>query len=162
MHWNEKIDLLKKYYPAQEFSVPHIDRKGILRQIETQFISRPEEYYYSNDFNGTFCNWWENSQSTLDLTIESNPYQFLNAVIDPNKPFWIACEFTGWIPIYKAKVKAILDLIAIGQTWTGTFHIIQLKCEYMISLRLEEAGTRIKVTGSKKIEDKIKQATTPR
>lgn len=167
MNWNEKIDLLKKHYPAEEFSVPHVDRKRILRQIETQFINRPWDYYELNKIRESYSNWWENIKATLDLTIEtnyhtSNYYTFLNVLIDPTKHFWIACESPGEILIYKSKLKAATNLIAIGQTWVDTFHIIELKYEYLVSLRIEKNTTRIKASANQKFEERIKLATTPR
>jgi hypothetical protein len=113
-----------------------------------------------NNYTPRYSHWWDNIASALDITIESDPYSFLKSVIDPSNSFWIACEFNGGVMIYKSKLKAALDLIAIGYSCTDTYHIIQLKYEYMISMRRVETGTRIKVAGSKEIEDKVKRATT--
>lgn len=162
MNWEEKIDLLKKKYPAGTFSVPHVDRKEILWNIETKFISRPEDYYHSNDFNARFCNWWAHIKSPLDLAVDFDYQALLHFILDPDEFFWIACEFPGSILIYKAKLGAILYLIANGQTWSNTFHIVHPKYEYLVSLRLEEARTRIRTAGSKAFEEKLKRAITPR
>jgi hypothetical protein len=143
MYWNETIDLLKKHYPAQAFSVPaaHLARKRILRQIETQFIRRPSHYYDLNNFTPRFSHWWHNVKATSDFTIESNLYVFLESVIDPDQSFWVVCEFSGETRIYKAKLKPILSLIALSYSWTRTFHIVQLKYDYMLSLRYDEVRT---------------------
>ena len=69
MQWNEKINLLKKKYTQDDFSVPNVNRKAILRKIETKFVKRDDEYYHPNNLNERFSNWWEYLDSSeVELT----------------------------------------------------------------------------------------------
>lgn len=145
MHWNEKIDLIKKRYSDNDFSVPHLDRKGILRKIETKFISRAADYYDLNNSNVRFSNWWENISSTNEKSLEIKLLlDELNKSIDKNDRFWIAGEFSQGVMIYKVNKDAAIELISIGKTWTDTFHLVHLKFEYMISIQFESELIKIR------------------
>jgi len=147
MHWNEKVDLIKKKYSDTEFFVPHVARKKILRSIESRFIQRPPDYYDLNNSNERFCNWWANIKSTHEYSVplESDPILQISRLINPDETVWFAGEISGTIMIYRAKKNAILDLIASGSSWTETFHVIQLKYTYLTSFRIEDSRISIKV-----------------
>ena len=153
MHWNEKIDLIKKKFSENDFSVPHVNRKKILRKIENKFISRPDDYYTLNNSQARFCNWWNHIKSPIEMNTDSDLHSFLKSTINSNEQFWIACEFTVGVLIYKARLNAILNLISIGQTWTQTFHIIQLKYDFIVSFRIKEAEIEIKASGNIELEE---------
>ena len=160
MHWNEKIDLLKQKFSDEDFSVPHVDRKSILRKIESQFISRSEDYYDINNFNPRFCHWWDHIESPIETTIDLDFQSFLKSAIDSEDQIWIACEFSNRIMIYKARLDAILALISIGQTWTQIFHVIQLKYHFLLSFKIDGIEIKIKASGDREFEEKLKRATT--
>ncbi|NOQ71385.1 MAG: hypothetical protein GQ574_05265 [Crocinitomix sp.] len=146
MLWNEKIDLIKNNFSNTEFSTPTVKRKAILKKIETHFIRRPKAYYCLNNFNRPFNNWWEHLKSS-ETIISGNDFKtYLESSLEPESLYWIACEFSDQILVYKSKLEPILDLIASGQTWTKTFHIIELKYVQMISLKVEKENLRIKHT----------------
>ncbi|MGB3849681.1 MAG: hypothetical protein WA958_06900 [Tunicatimonas sp.] len=160
MHWNEKIDLLKKEFSDEDFSVPHVDRKRILRKIESQFISRPEYYYDLNNSNPGFSHWWDHIKYPVEMTINLNWQSFLTSAIDLEDQSWIACEFPDRIMIYKARLNAILYLISTGQTWTQNFHVIQLKYQFLLSVRIDKVEFKIKASGDEEFEERLKRATT--
>ena len=160
MHWNEKIDLLKKEFSDEDFSVPHVDRKSILRKIESRFISRPEDYYDLNNSAPRFSNWWDHIKYPLEMTINLDLPSFLKSSIGSEEHFWVACEFEDRISIYKARLNAILDLISIGQTWTQIFHVIQLKYHFLLSFRMDQVEIKIKASGDREFEESLKRATT--
>ena len=54
MYWKEKMNALQEIYSKAQFYIPNIDRKAILRKIETKFIKRPENHYCSNAFADSF------------------------------------------------------------------------------------------------------------
>ena len=146
MHWNEKIDLIKKWYSPKEFSIPHVDRKEILRKIETKFIGRSAEYYDLNNFNERFSNWWDNIKSESEETFldKKDWLNKLRKQIHLQEPFWIAGEFRSGVMIYKTSKEASLDLILIGSNWADTFHLIHLKYESIISFKIEDECIRVK------------------
>ena len=156
MHWNEKINLIKKRYSEDEFSVPHINRKEILRKIETKFISKSADYYELNNNNERFSNWWDNIKITDQNSLETQMdlEVSLDKLIGQNDTFWLAAEFADGIMIYKAKKDAALHLISIGRTWTNTFHLIQLKYEFLISFGIGDSKIEIKRSLNKEIEKK--------
>ena len=153
MHWNEKIALIKQKYSDQDFSVPHVDRKEILRKIETKFIRRVKEYYDLNNFNERFSNWWADSKDPIEVTAASDIRTQLSSVLDQDERFWIACEFPGKILLYKSTLAPALNLISIGQTWTQTFHVIQIKYDFMLSFRLVDGEIRMKSSGSDEFKE---------
>lgn len=160
MYWNEKIDLIKKKYPHKDFSTPHVDRKEILKKIETKFIGRSKDYYDLNNFNNRFCNWWTEIKETTFVGSESEIQSLLNFAFDKKEQFWIACEFTDGIMIYKSKLEPALHLISIGQSWTDTFHVIQLKYDFIISIRFSNGELCMKSSGNNEFIERIKQTTT--
>ena len=89
MLWEEKIDLLKKHYPDSEFSVPHVDRKRILRQIEAKFIRRDPAYYDLNNMTDPFSKWWDNISAAQEETIpyKKYPLDLIAKHIDPRNSY---------------------------------------------------------------------------
>lgn len=147
MFWNEKINLLQRNYTSDEFFVPNVDRKQILRKIESHFIKRTEEYYHSNDFTGRFSNWWQYLNCNEEWSIES--FSSLDTLFTDNRFYWIAGELGTGVMIYKAKKSALLDLINIGRTWTRTFHVIDLKYDSMIGIRFKDDQIELKLLAIK-------------
>ena len=139
MFWTEKVNAIKEGFSKDDFSVPMTDRKTILRKIETEFIIRPKDYYFSNDFNGIFNDWWPNlkSNSSTSITLDKNIWDNLDELISEQEDCWFATEFDGSVKIYKARKPAILALMQIGRTWSNTYHVIGLKYESMTSFRFE-------------------------
>jgi hypothetical protein len=156
MHWNEKIDLIKKKYSADEFSVPHVNRKEILRKIETKFIKRDTDYYDLNKFNERFCNWYSSLTSEGSIQIDLELEKVLNPIFTPNKKNWIACEFSNQILIYKSSLLPTMDLISIGQRWSDTYHIIDSKFDFLVSFKFDNNKIEIKFSGDNKKIKKIK------
>ena len=156
MHWNEKIDLIKKKYSADEFSVPHVNRKEILRKIETKFIKRDTDYYDLNKFNERFCNWYSSLTSEGSIQIDLELEKVLNPIFTPNKKNWIACEFSNQILIYKSSLLPTMDLISIGQTWSDTYHIIDSKFDFLVSFKFDNDKIEIKFSDDNKRIKKIK------
>lgn len=134
MYWEEKIDALKKRYSKDKFDVPHVKRKEILRKIESKFISRPQNYYYSNEFASPFINWWDNLKSDKNTIEKIHCENLLPSLIANDRQYWIACEFETQILLYKANLEAIITLCYIGRTWSNKYHIIDLKYNSMVSL----------------------------
>lgn len=158
MHWNEKINLVKEKYSQQEFSVPQVDRKSILRKIESSFIKRPKTYYDLNHTKLRFSNWWEHVGSEQELSIGRAYQHVLHQVLSEQERYWVAFEFEhGEVLLYKATLSPILYLSSVGKTWTRIIHIIGMKYDYMISLNMVSAQeTVLKVFGSTKaIEEEI-------
>ncbi|MFK7972085.1 MAG: hypothetical protein AB8F95_17080 [Bacteroidia bacterium] len=148
MHWNEKIAAIKERFSEEEFSVPHVDRKRILKNIETIFIRREKGYYDLNNHNRPFCNWWDSINTTNEYAIEfnRNPIDKIEGLIATNESFWIAGELPHGVMLYKAKKDAILELMSTGRTWTDTFYIIHLKYEYLISFKFDASRVNIKTS----------------
>ena len=146
MLWNEKVDQIKKRYSELEFSVPHVDRKSILRKIETKFINRPVDYYDLNNANERFSNWWENIKSSNEesIDIKVDLRKKLNHLTNDNETFWVVAEFSNGVMVYRANKESSIELITIGQTWTNTFHLVQLKYKFMISIQLASGLMKIK------------------
>ncbi len=146
MHWNEKIDVMKKTFSDEEFSVPHIDRKRILIEIENKFIARSYDYYSLNNHSITFGEWWDNIDKPIEINTRLQYSEILDILILPNEDVWIAAEFHhGYILIYKAKLKALKYLIDIGRTWASKFHLIGVKYDCMFSLNITNNITQIKI-----------------
>jgi len=144
MNFNEKIDLLKKRFSSDDFSVPQRNRKKILREIESNFITLPKDYYELNNTNNRFSNWWDNTNGSI-IEIESSEIKTqLIEILSVNEKHWIACEFSNLILIYKASVHPIFELINYTKNNSNQFHIIQLKYKYMISLIIKDNKTMIK------------------
>lgn len=155
MFWEEKIDLMKKEFSVNEFSIPSVGRKQILRAIESKFIKRPPGYVSTASV--PFLKWYEHFTSP---NIKRAPYHYgtlLDNIIQPNTSYWIACEFGAEILIYKAQKEAIKLLMTIGQTWTHTFHIIELKYQFMCSCQItSQTSTDFKHSGPSSILTTIK------
>ncbi|MEM7659435.1 MAG: hypothetical protein AAF399_25175, partial [Bacteroidota bacterium] len=146
MYWNEKINLIKKNYSKEDFSVPMVDRKSILRKIENQFITRPEDYYFSNEFRGRFSNWWANLKdgSTLTIPYDKMVWGKLETFVFDQKDFWVAVAFIGHTKIYRAKKSPTLALMNIGRTWADSYHLIDLKFKSMTSIKFEQHQVMIR------------------
>ncbi|MGD1843039.1 MAG: hypothetical protein ACFB0B_19415 [Thermonemataceae bacterium] len=156
MQWNEKIDLLKKTHDAKAFSTSLMDRKNILREIETKFIARPAQYYTGQESRVRFSDWWSYIKSPAVRSLSTSASLLLEKILKPQESYWIACEFSTSIKLYKAEVKALTDLIAIGQTWTNTYHIVQPKYKYLIALMILKNKVDLKlVEAPKEILHKI-------
>ena len=138
MFWNEKIDLIKKKYSNEDFSVPHVNRKEILRKIESKFIKRNEDYYDLNNSKKRFTNWWDNLKSNKETLIEGELKSNLEQFINTNQKYWFVCEFSNQILVYKSKLSPIINLISIGHSKTNTFHIIEPKYDFFLGLRIEK------------------------
>jgi len=156
MHWNEKIDIIKNKYSSDEFYVPHVNRKEILRKIETKFIKRDADYYDLNKFNERFCNWYSslNSEDSIQINVEIE--KVLNPIFTSNKKNWIACEFSNQIMIYKSSLLPTIDLISSGQTCSNTYHIIDNKFDFAVSLKFISDKLQLKFSGGKKKIDQLK------
>src|SRR6187402_1930719 len=139
MTWEEKINLMKSWYSEDDFSVPGKYRKSLLRKIEVKFIAR-KDYHELNSPKYRYSNWWSNIRTSLDDSVEINS-ESLSSFIDPNDSYWLACEFSSSVIIYKAKKNAILTLIQMGRTWCDTFHLIQLKIDYLMGFTIEDDGS---------------------
>ena len=157
MNWNEKIDRIKKLYSHDKFSVPHINRKDILTQIETKFIKRSKNYYELNTYTGPFINWWTNINSSFNLTTTRSYESMITKLVRNDKNYWVACEGNNLILIYKANLEALIDLCSIGQTYTKTYHIIDMKYNFMISFKIiKQNEVEFKFCGENKAFKNIK------
>jgi hypothetical protein len=156
MHWNEKIDLIKKEYSDKEFSVPMVNRKDILRKFEIKLLTKPKDCFHLNNYRGPFLDWWENHNGIFYKSMNRNIYDLLENILNKNDSYWVGCEFgTGVVFIYKSKLHAIQRLISIGLTWCGIFHICSLKFEYSISFKITESYLEIKAKGVNGLNEKI-------
>ncbi|WP_426432291.1 hypothetical protein ACPX19_06780 [Winogradskyella sp. HB-48] len=144
MNFNEKIDLFKKRFSSNDFSVPQRNRKKILREVESNFITLPKDYYELNNTNNRFSNWWDNTNGSINEIKSSEIKTQLIEILNVNEVHWIACEFSNHILIYKASVHSIFELINYTKNNSNQFHIVQLKYEYMISLIVQDNKTIIK------------------
>lgn len=157
MFWEEKINLAKKNFSPTKFKVPHVKRKEILKKIETKFIKRPENYYDANNaFYNRFSNWWENLKSPFEKNFSGTFEGLLDTLLEKNQHYWVAFEFKDHILIYKATPEVILFLSSIAQTWTKTFHVIDLKYNFLIGIKLLDSGYHIKAIGDNLLLTKIK------
>lgn len=147
MNWNEKIDWIKRSYQDEDFSVPHIGRKGILRKIENQFIMRGKDYYDLNIYLSPFIAWWDHLKKPTEFRVTNDIGILLNKITCPYKDYWLACDFTNQILIYKSKRSAALDLLTIGQTWSTTYYLIELKYEFLIGMRIEQEEILVRYCG---------------
>jgi hypothetical protein len=136
MNWNEKIDLIKSEFSTEEFLVPHLERKRILRNIETKFIRRDKNYYDLNNFNERFINWWDSLKFKRNEKLKIDLVDLINTKIRDDQWVWFCCEHRSIIYIYKAKKSALLSLIYIAPIYTKIFHIIELKFEYLMGIKL--------------------------
>ena len=149
MNWNEKIDLIKKNYPDSEFSVPHINRKQILRNIESKFIKRQSDYYHPNNLNERFTNWYDNIDVEETTIAKEEIGKLVSRQILPNQKIWLGCEFTNEILVYKSSCKPTIELLTIGLTWANTYHLIGSKYEYIVAIRIYNEKIRVKKMESK-------------
>lgn len=138
MQWNEKIDLIKQNFSADEFSIPTRDGKSILRNIESKFIARNRAYYDINKSNERFCNWWDNLKYSTEFSSNQDIGTILAESLEPSEHYWIACEFEDVVYIYKATLSVATFLISQGLTWTSTFHLIHTKYHFHIGLKLDD------------------------
>ncbi len=147
MKWNEKIDLIKKEYSNDNFFVPNLNRKKILKKIESKFIKRDKGYYDLNNSNERFTAWWGNLNPTEEKLIFNDLESTLNYFIkvNTNKDYWIGCEFSNQILIYKSKIQPIIRLISIGISKTNIFHIIGVKYDFCLSLKIEQDTIKVKM-----------------
>ncbi len=155
MHWNEKIHQLKKQYSQEDFSVPHVDRKQVLKKIETKFVTRPSEYYNLNNATELFSNWWQHLNHSNELSSDVDLSIFLELILDRTDNYWIAAELEQGVFIYKGKRDPIHTLCNIGQTWTDSFYVIHLKYEFLIGIKLHEGKLTTRFCGEEKSVKKL-------
>lgn len=160
MQWNEKIDLIKKRYSAEEFSVPHIDRKKILRQIENTFIRRPAHYHHSNEFSGTFSNWFDHLEADYEVTIRQHFFDFLQNILATQELFWLGIEFETTILIYKCNHKVAASLFQSALSKTRTFHIVDKKYKFLLAFRYNSNQTVLRACGDELFIRKLKNILT--
>lgn len=145
MHWNEKIDLLKKHFSSTEFMVPHVDRKKVLRQIESKFISRFEGYYFSNAHRMSFVNWNGYQKAHSSYTIAATPYVVLQALMEEQQNYWVALEgFESAVMLYKANRIVTQHLHALCY-WSNCTHVVSLKFDFLLTLEPRENCTVLKI-----------------
>lgn len=146
MHWNEKIDLLKKHFSSTEFMVPNVDRKKVLRQIENKFISRPDAYYFSNAFSGkSFVNWNGYQRSPISYEIPKTPHMAMQVLLEGNENYWVALEGKeSAIMLYKANRMVAQHLHALCY-WSNCTHIVSLKFDFLLTLEPRENCTVLKI-----------------
>ncbi|MEM6344623.1 MAG: hypothetical protein AAF927_12110 [Bacteroidota bacterium] len=140
MHWEEKIDLIKKHYSTDEFEVPHVRRKEILRKVESKFIARPNSYYGLNEYTGPFKNWWATIKTKEEKIIKRHYWEVLESILQKDSFYWTAFEISGNVFLYKMKLAAIINLFSLGQSITRRLHIIELKYAFIISMDTSTAG----------------------
>ena len=157
MFWNEKIDIIQQTYSKDEFSVPTIGRKKILRTIESKFIVRPESYYDSNEFLDVFMHWWRYFNKNYETITSYHFDDFFDRILHPQHHYWIAYELGGSVMIYKATPKVIKHLTEIGRTWTNTLYVCHLKYDYIIGLNIRHDGSHIIYAGNEKMKTRLSQ-----
>ena len=69
MIWEEKIEIIKKDFPNEDFNVPFTDWQGIFKKIESKFIKKENS-------NFRFSNWLENlkDKKLIAKSIVLTPY----------------------------------------------------------------------------------------
>lgn len=152
MHWNEKIDIIKTRYPSTQFLVPHVNRKRILRKIESQFIKRSASYYELNNVTTVFCNWWQSIEHEVLMVKPDTFFKFIRELTS-NQFVWLAAEFSSGVLLYKATVEPLIDTVNLGSAWTRTFHVIHLKYCYMISFCFQDNHVLVKLSAEQNLYD---------
>jgi hypothetical protein len=144
MQWNEKIQHIKLRFTADEFSVPVVGRKKILKQIESAFIKRPAAYYDLNTYQGPFRQWWTCMRFDEERCVHVNELQTVMTTFDDRQDLWIGCEFKdGTVWLYRARPKSATDLMMSGLTWANTYHLISTDFSLMVGLQF--SGTQLHV-----------------
>lgn len=157
MFWNEKIDTIKKKYSVQEFAVPQVKRKEILRKIESKFIKRDKDYFHPNNTDVKFNNWWDNLAVKEIIKTNQSLSNFLKNVFSPTQKNWLACEFPNQVYIYQSKLNPATDLVSIGLGRTSRYYFIDLKYEYLIGFEIQKDGIEVRFSGNNKGYEKIKK-----
>ncbi|GAB5526673.1 MAG: hypothetical protein Roseis2KO_45450 [Roseivirga sp.] len=144
MNWNEKIDRIKKSFITDDFSVPHLGRKRILKEIESRFVQRPPDYHHSNDFKEPFGDWWSHLKARCAVNTPSDYSNLLNAHMGSAESYWIICELSNGVFLYKSKLLATMELIRAVQNQTEAFHIVDLKYKHLLALKFESSQLSLK------------------
>ena len=145
MHWHEKIQLIKSRFSAQDFTVPMVGRKHILRKIESAFISRPMDSLELNTYSGPFRNWWNNIRTDQQSHLPFSELQSLLKSLNDDQNYWLGCENrAGEVWLYKSKPEPAYELMKIGQTWVNIYHLISTDCSFLLSIKFHKDQLRIK------------------
>ena len=137
MHWEEKIDRLKKETDPKDFKVPFTDWSRILKKIEDKFIVKENA-----DFN--FSNWDSRLKEkrqikkilTANIDVELDK-------LDSNQNYWIVLtkdkvDFESLV--YDTKPTLIKVLSGL---WDGAFCIVDKKYNWLTYFKRNNTNTEI-------------------
>jgi hypothetical protein len=120
MNWEEHIDLLKKAFPPEEFSVPFNTWVDILKKIENRFIVKVNSNYH-------FSNWGDHIKRKIQVAIfGSNDLKKVLLVLPDSTNYWVIMPVGRGADaknyVYDCNLQS---LIAITRVAKGSFFIVE-------------------------------------
>jgi hypothetical protein len=141
MHWEEKIDKLKKETDPADFKVPFTDWSTILKKIEDRFVIKE-----NSDFH--FSNWDNRLKDKRQIkTILTTNFDGELERLDSNKNYWIVltkdkADFKNLV--YESKPTVIKTL---SRLWNGDFYIVDKKYNWLIYFKRYNTDTEVFKSG---------------
>ncbi|HEY5824022.1 MAG TPA: DUF6756 family protein [Cyclobacteriaceae bacterium] len=137
MHWDEKIDKLKKETDPDDFKVPFTDWSTILKKIEDKFIVKENSNY-------VFSNWADRLKDkekikelkTVDLEAEV-------AKLTPEQNYWIVLTGDNSATknlVYDGKPGVILKLLQLRD---GDFYIGDKKYNWLTYFKCNQTDIEV-------------------
>jgi len=137
MFWDEKIEVLKKKFPQDQFRIPFSDWSDILKKIETKFLKRSREY--------RFTYWSEYLKEKAPIRII--PRQEIGreiAKLSSRQNYWviIACDNAPTTEhlVYDCKIDAAKALLSIAP---ADFYLGDKKYAWLAYFKVDCAENRI-------------------
>ena len=140
MHWEEKIDILKKEFSPLDFGDHFTDWTYILKKIESKF-------FYKNDPNFNFTNWADNIKNKVFLrTINTQTIYEEIKNLDTNTNYWVVVVIsknpTTKQYVYDCKTNAIRSLLTFSH---GDFYIIDKKYLWLTYFQIDSKKEEITI-----------------
>lgn len=143
MHWDEKIDNLKKESDSDDFKVPFTDWSTIFKKIEEKFIVKENSNY-------VFSNW-------ADRLKDKQKIKQLRAVeleaeitkLTPDQNYWIVLAGDNSATknlVYDSKPYVILKLLQLKQ---GDFYIGDKKYSWLTYFKYNQADVEVFKSGDR-------------
>ena len=137
MFWDEKIEVLKKKFPQDQFRIPFSDWSSILKKIETKFFKHGWEY--------RFTYWSECLKGKAPIRIISRQAIAQEiAKLGSRQKYWVIIARdnppTTEHFVYDCKVDAMKALLSIAPS---DFYLGDKKYEWLAYFKVDRAENRI-------------------
>jgi hypothetical protein len=137
MHWDEKIDKVKKETDADDFKVPFMDWSIILKRIEDKFIIKENSSY-------VFSNWADRLKDKQKIReLKTVDLEFEVTKLIPEQNYWIVLTGTNSATknlVYDSKPSAIIKLLQLRE---GDFYIVDKKYNWLTYFKYKQIDIEV-------------------